>query len=337
MRLTSGARERLRRDAAGWFARLQGAASEQDRAAFKRWYEADPAHAEAYERVRARYNSAGLLAQTEVGRNRSLKERTLRPAWSGKYAMAAGVAALLVISGAVLLGRPEALMPSAEAQALFFATSIGEIREVPLPDGSQMTLDTRTSVRVEMGRDLRHVTLQEGRARFAVSAEDDRPFVVEAGESRVTGRDTTFDVELRDGEALVQPIEGTVSVEATSRRAETAPVRLAPGQAVLVSSGGARMQPRQTGRAEALWPTGMIEFDNTPLATAIAEANRYSRGRVSLADPALSRLRVSGTFRAGDLQGLARSLEAAFGLRLEHAAGQQLILHSEPAARAADP
>ena len=40
----------------------------------------------------------------------------------------------------------------------------------------------------------------------------------------------------------------------------------------------------------------MLEFDNTPLAQALTEANRYGRARISLADPSLEALRVSGTF-----------------------------------------
>lgn len=99
--------------------------------------------------------------------------------------MAAGLAALVVISGAALLGSPEALMPAADAEALVFTTKAGEIRDVALPDGSAMTLDAKSAVEVNIRRDLRHVTLRDGRARFTV-AEDERPFVVHAGKSRVT-------------------------------------------------------------------------------------------------------------------------------------------------------
>lgn len=247
--------------------------------------------------------------------------------------MAAGLAALILVAGAVLLGRPEGLMPAAEAEALFFATKVGEIREVPLPDGTRMTLDTKTTVVVEIRPDLRQVTLREGRARFAVAGEDERPFVVEAGRTRVSGRNTTFDVALNGGTATVQPVRGSISVELAGAGAQPQPVQLAPGQVVSVSSSGERLQRRPASRPESLWPSGMLEFDNTPLAQALAEANRYGRARISLADPSLEALRVSGTFRAGDLEGLARSLEAAFGLRLEREDGQRLILHPSPSGR----
>lgn len=321
MKGTSRSREELRREAADWLARLRGVLSETDRADFQRWHDADPAHAEAYDRVKAVYDSAGLLAQTQLGRNRGLPERK-SSSWRRPYALAASVALLLVIAAAVLV-RPAALMPQAEARILTFATRVGEIREIQLPDGSRMTLDTRTKVSIEIGGDRRQVTLREGRARFIVGSKDRRPFVVEAGMTRVTGHGSTFDVALHEGAANVHPIKGSVSLQSMNDR--IAPVRLAPGQAILVSPNGDRRQ-HQARRSEALWPGGMLEFDDTSLGQAVVEANRYSHGRISLADPALASLRVNGVFRAGDLDGLARSLEAALSLRLERKGGQ-LILH----------
>lgn len=316
-------REQQRREAADWLARLRGPAGDADHAAFQRWYRADPAHAEAYDRVKARYDSAGLIAQTTLGRGRALPEPRRVTGKRRTYAMAAGIAALLLFSAALLLGRPEALMPRAEAETLHFETAVGEIRQVSLPDGSGMTLDTDTKVAVTLGHDRRQVMLRQGRARFVVAREDRRPFVVEAGESRVVGHEGSFDVALHDGVATVQPIDGSVTLQDRGGGAASVPLRLAAGQAILISADGSRV-PRQPGRSAALWPRGVLEFDNTPLGQAIAEANRYSHAQIRLAEPSLARLRVNGTFRAGDSEGLARSLAAAFGLRLRR--GEAFVL-----------
>lgn len=214
-------------------------------------------------------------------------------------------------------------MPRAEAETLHFETAVGEIRQVSLPDGSGMTLDTDTKVAVTLGHDRRQVMLRQGRARFVVAREDRRPFVVEAGESRVVGHEGSFDVALHDGVATVQPIDGSVTLQDRGGGAASVPLRLAAGQAILISADGSRV-PRQPGRSAALWPRGVLEFDNTPLGQAIAEANRYSHAQIRLAEPSLARLRVNGTFRAGDSEGLARSLAAAFGLRLRR--GEAFVL-----------
>ena len=74
----------------------------------------------------------------------------------------------------------------------------------------------------------------------------------------------------------------------------------------------------------------MLQFDDTPLAEAVAAANRHSRTQIILADPAIGELKITGAFRAGDAGALADSLAAAFSLRLERGSGGTLTLHAAP-------
>ena len=313
-------RERLRREAADWVARLQGPATEADRAAFQRWRDSDPAHAAAYDRVQAAYDDSALLALTEVGRQRRLALEPRRRLSTLRYAIAAGVATVALISGVMLAGRFETARSSEEL--ILYATNAGEIREVGLPDGSRMTLDTRTSVSVDIGRERKRVTLRDGRARFVVAAADGGPLVVEAGRVRAEATGSVFDVALIDGQATVQAIEGSVAVRMDTPQSDE--IRLRSGEMIGMAATG---EPIRGTGSQARWPEGMLAFDDVPLGRAIAEANRYGNRRIVLADPTLERLRVTGTFRAGDLEGLARSLAEAFGLRLNAAQSGELVLH----------
>lgn len=325
-------RERLRREAATWVARLEGRPSPDDHDAFRRWYQADPLHAETFDRVKAVYGSAGALAHTELGRARpqAPAPRAARPS---AYALAAALAAVIVMASAVLLGRPDSLMPRAEAQTLLYATRVGEIRQIPLADGSRITLDAKSKVQVTIDRSRREVTLGEGRARFEVEPRDGSAFVVAAGDTLVTGKAGSFDVALVGGGATVRPIDGTVSVETKKTAGKSEPLSLRPGQVILVSAGGSRIDAQPAGGSVALWPSGRLDFVKTPLDQVIAEANRYSRGGISLSDQSLSSLLVTGTFRAGDTEALARSLAAAFGLELDQRPEGSFILSSSPPQR----
>jgi len=317
-------RERLRREAADWVARLQGPATEADRAAFRRWRDSDPANAAAYDRVKAAYDDSALLALTEVGRQRRLALEPRRRSSTFRYAIAAGVATVALISGVMLAGRFETARSSEEL--ILYATNAGEIREVGLPDGLRMILDTRTSVMVDIGGERRRVTLRDGRARFAVAAANGRPLVVEAGRVRAEATASVFDVALIDGQATVQAIEGSVEVRMEPPQGDA--IRLRSGELIGIPTTG---EPSRGVGAQARWPERMLAFDDVPLGRAIAEANRYAGRRIVLADPALERLRVTGTFRAGDLEGLARSLAEAFGLRLDAASRGELVLHPDGA------
>jgi transmembrane sensor len=315
--------ERASREAHAWLARLQGDPSSRDRSEFERWCNEDPAHRQAYERVAADWReSYGLLAHTHVGRGRAgLAERSRRPRAFGLAVAAASLAILLAAS--LLMFRPGA---ESAARAEVITTAIGEIRTVTLPDASRLTLDTSSRVTVRYGDQERRVELHKGRARFAVRAAD-RPFVVEAEGGEIVGSGATFDVSLPPGGATVALIEGQVDVQGPLAAVGTAEQRtVRAGERVLVHPGGRLEVVVPASRAELRWPSGMLEFLNMPIGEAVAEANRYSSRTIRIADPAIAALRVTGTFRAGDTAGLARSLAAAFSLRAEASGEGDIIL-----------
>lgn len=307
-------RSRIRREASHWVVRLAEHPSHDDHAAFERWRDADRRHAEAYDRVAALWNHAGRLSPAGATAERASLHSQQPGAF--KWGLAASLAGAMLLVSALLLG-PRWLPGSSPQQAtMLFASAVGEIREVDLPDRSKITLDSGSRIEVSFTGSQRMLTLQEGRARFAV-AKDERPFVVRAGKTEVVATGTLFDVSLIDGRTAVLLLEGSVEVrpvDAANQR-QLARQKLTPGEKlVLTPSAAPSRQP--AGPGDKVWPTRMLEFDDTPLDEATALANRYGRVQLRLGNDAVRQLRVTGAFRAGDVPGLARSLEAAFNLRL---------------------
>src|SRR3546814_7113773 len=73
-------------------------------------------------------------------------------------------------------------------------TAIGEIRRVPLSDGSLAAVNTQTTLDVTMKPEVRQVALKDGEAWFQVAKDRARPFVVEIGDVRVRAVGTAFAV-----------------------------------------------------------------------------------------------------------------------------------------------
>lgn len=310
----------LRREAASWLARLQSGRDPDIVRKFERWRSADTRHADAFSRVSQSYEQAGLLRQSAAVTSERHESSVPKARWPARPALAAAAAALaLVPIGALFLRGSGA--PFGARNTVMLMTAVGEIREVRLADGSKVTLDTSTKVDVEIGRSHRSARLRYGRARFHI-APANASFVVETESTSITTPQAIIDVEQGGRQDRVEVLSGAADVRRLEQ-GKAGNVRLAAGQGLIIDSVGAR---RVGAMAQAPdWTNGMLQFDGTPLAEAVALANRYSERHIVLTGD-LHALRVSGAFRASDTLGLAKALAAAFGLALEQHPDGRLIL-----------
>ena len=308
----------LRREAANWLARLQSGRDPDVQRKFQQWH-ADPRNAAAFARVRGSYEQAGLLRHSQILASDRHEPRAQKATWRPLPALAAAAAIVVLVPAGVVLMRDGGLAVGG-TEAVMLMTQVGEIRQVELADGSKVTLDTATKLDVDIGKSRRTAHLRYGRARFQI-AKADTPFVVETPSSTVTTTDGIVDVEQVGPEGRVQVLAGAADVGGPGERAS--PLALGAGEAMTTDPGGVDRKVSVTPAPD--WTRGMLQFDGTPLAEAVALANRYSERRILLVGD-LGRLRVTGAFRTGDTAGLARALAAAFGLSLQQNGEGNLVL-----------
>jgi transmembrane sensor len=215
-----------------------------------------------------------------------------------------------------------------------YNTGVGEQQTVALEDGSRMSLNTSTRVRVELSATQRAVTVEDGEALFEVAKDARRPFVVRVGGSEVTALGTVFSVRLggqgaqADGALTVALIEGSVSVrspahEASAGAERSPPILMQPGQRMRMPNAGGALVDQPRMDPLVAWKRGEAVFDNVALEEAVAEMNRYSRTPIVLVGaPALVGRRVSGQFRTGDNASFARAVAALLGLTLSEPPGR---------------
>jgi transmembrane sensor len=323
-------------DAAGeWLVRRQGSVRPEVEREFNAWLEADPLHRRAYDEAARDWRDSKMLAHSAVGRTRKLGRAPFLMRHSTHVgATSLGLAAILglVTVGVVREGGPFALVSPAEAAT--YRTAKGEIRTIRLADGSQVTLDTATLVRVTFTTGSRRLALEHGRARFRVVPDSRRPFVVAVPGGEVVARSTLFDVSVTESPPKVVAIEGTVELRNATSGTEAAPRLLAAGQQ---SDLGGTSMSKPISPAEARWTSGMLGLDATPLGDAVAAINRYNEVQVRLADQQLSRLSVTGAFRARDPQEFARAIAAMFDLSVDRSSASVIVLAPRHPARFSPP
>ena len=224
------------------------------------------------------------------------------------------IAALLVLATAA-----GALWYYSTGHAKAYSTQIGAVGAVALSDGSQITLNTDSQIRVEVDRSERHVKLDRGEAFFAVAKDAGRPFIVEVADKRVIAVGTQFSVRRDHDDMRVLVTEGRVRIENPGVPSTAAHTQIAAGSEARTAKTAVFIDQPAAAQVEQLlsWRTGHIIFRDTALADAVAEFNRYSVRKIVIDDPAIAGIRVGGNFRSGNVDAFVWLLQSGFPIRAE--------------------
>lgn len=244
--------------------------------------------------------------------------------------------ALVVASLAVYLFDPS---PSD------YVTGTGERRVIHLDDGSTLTMNTQSRVRVWYTHNLRDLQLLEGEALFAVARDPNRPFRVHVGRAIVEAVGTEFSVLKDKRGTKVSVVEGRVKIFDNQ---SPAPLTLNPNAVAWTEAGAADVQRPMTpvpvgaheearitepGEGSAdfevdrhevsqqdierhlAWTNGQLIFENATLEETVSEFNRYNRRKLQISDPDIAQVRIGGAFRSTNIDDLIVELNSLFGIR----------------------
>lgn len=305
--------------AARWAGRLDDGPLDADaRDELTAWLRGDPGRAGALLRAEACLARVRGLAVVASDRPLAARDGIAIPrrrftAW------------LLVGSGAVaasalfLLSRPESVR---------YATATGEVRRVPLRDGSVVSINTASSLHVSIDDARRRVVLDRGEAWFQVAHDRSRPFVVEAGPIRVRAVGTAFSMRRRELGVDILVTEGVVEARSDATPGE---IRLIAGQKAFLSLDGQPSRtvtmPDEVERTLA-WRHGEMALEGHSLGQAVAEMNRYNVLQISV-DASLARAPLVGYFRTDDPTGFAASAAELVGGRTIRS-GNTIIISAKP-------
>ena len=296
--------------AADWAARIDRAPlTEDEQAALDAWLAEDVRHLGAFGRARAVALHSERAAALGAGYRPPVSRPSRRGVLMGGAGMAASIA-VAAVGGLAYATRGEA-----------YTTHLGELKVVPLSDGSVVSLNTKSRIRVRYSHDLREVHLEDGEALFDV-ARDARPFVVRTGKARMLADATAFTVRRLDD----QPVQVTVKRGSVSLLADgQPPVRVLANMRAVESTSQhiavANITPAEIDRGLA-WREQRIAFEGETLADAAAEFRRYSDTRIVIDDPAIAREPITGLFQANDPVGFSQAIAASFGLRADVGDGE---------------
>lgn len=315
-------------DAAGWIVRLHSDQVLRDEdAKFEAWERANEANAKEFEVHEDFWHSIGNLANDTDAVSFLMapypeKPRIwARPVFWGSI----GVSAIAATLAAVML-----LQPTERSQT--YQTARGEQRDVVLDDGSSISLNTNSELRVSFAKKERRIFLESGEFHVQVAKDKTRPFRVFVDNREVRAVGTAFTVYRDNKENKTQVVldEGVVAVYDTEARhafagfnnvpvsREKPAIVMEPGQqATLIPNKAPTIKAIDSEKFNA-WRSGIVAFDDVPLGDAIKEVNRYSNRQIVLGDAEIADLKINGIFHINELDKFADKLTTLYKIRIEH-------------------
>jgi len=356
-------RASIKEEAGAWIVKMdQGPLSPEQTAELQQWIAKSDFHRNYLHQLAHNWDSMGILQ--ELAALFPIQPTAVMPAKAGIFQPSTPKTWLQNLIAQ--LKQPKAWAPTLATFALVailintqqpnhFETDIGQQASYQLSDGTHITLNTNSELKVDYSQDRRRIYLLRGEAHFDVAKNPQRPFMVYAGEGMVWAVGTAFNVRYLNAGNLdgnrasnhkpssidVTVTEGTVKIFAdiepdknTSldvNDAQSSPTDheqlVHAGKSVQYSKviNATQTTPAQVLEQKLAWQQGALIFKGETLEQAIIEIARYTDKQLIITDPSIKNIRVGGHYKTDNIDSLLASLSETLEIKLEQK-GSQLHL-----------
>ncbi|SMG09061.1 FecR family protein [Sphingobacterium psychroaquaticum] len=305
---------------------IVGEMNAAERATMEAWIEADPVHKEEYIAMKKVWELSAqkgdapeididrawnTFTQLRTERAQSKDEVVVKIRTSrSPFRWIGAAAAILLILGLSYWGLNDKLSQETDLRTLT------QTLRAPLPDGSMVSLNKDTELHYHkswFGK-KRAVSLVEGEAFFEVKKDKAHPFVIEAGQHRITVVGTSFHVRRTPGETEVIVATGKVRVNYGDQE-----VFLLPEQRIVIAD-----TSKQTVKVDSVkdnlyryYVHQVFEFDNTPLSRVFEALGKAYEKEFVLENPAHRKLLYSAKFEQQGLSEMIDVILKTFDLKMK--------------------
>jgi transmembrane sensor len=199
-----------------------------------------------------------------------------------------------------------------------YSTEFGMTKNIILEDGSEVTLNANSVLRVPKNlTDYREVWLQ-GEAFFSISKKKNGArFFVYTDNVKVEVLGTQFNVNTRHENTEVVLSEGSVKLS-SDQLAGNNTLLMKPGEFVSLSKTDVAFKKREVEPANYnAWKTNLLIFEDMPLSLVAQKIEDYYGIEVEIADRELTKRQVTGTMPNNDLGIVLKSLSASLKMTIE--------------------
>jgi len=343
-------KEQIQEQACLWISRMDRGLSPNEQQDLVTWCNQNTSHHSTLLEMAAYWDDISVL--NELSGLFPLEKNNQPRNKFAAFALAASVALVSLLGANTLMSKSFLpFLPSLNEHTLTqtqtLSSPIGKQSTFTMNDGTHIQLNTNSVVEVAYTASYRQLTLVKGEARFDVAKDKSRPFTVTSGEKSFTALGTIFNVQ-KDGdhEMELMVTEGRVLITKASAAIEIIKQTLLtsnehtsakdlPG--ILVTSGEKAVIEQHIAtpvqkvsldqvQRDLAWQQGMLVFDGELLSKALVEISRYTSSHFEIVDPQIANVKVSGYFKANDVDGLLASLNSNFNISFSKRADNTILL-----------
>ena len=328
-------------EASRWISKLDKGLSKAEEKTLQCWLSEEEENRELFLKMAEVWDKSYVLSRLADLFPKPVSHRW-EPRWN--FSAIASMVAMLVIS--VFLGVTNFISVGDTSETVelnvqgLYQTAIGESSSVTLPDGSQMLLNTGTSIRVNYTSKQRFFILERGEVNIDVAHDEQRPLTVLAGEQLIQAVGTAFNIELHTDQLVELVVtEGSVLVGMNAEKIADDQANLnliqlplyastvSEGQQLLLGTDNSEIVPIEPEEiaVKLSWRDGNLIFRGESLEEAVAEISRYTSAKFVFMDDSLRGIQVIGLFKAGDVNGLLETLKDNFNISYQRLEAKVLL------------
>jgi transmembrane sensor len=296
--------DQVLQEASTWFAILQSDnISREDQQKWREWLSQCPANQLAWEQIES------IQAEFNQAANSSTSQYVIKQTPSRFFASKTTslFSAVLVIIVSLLTFSFFTPFYS-EMDKRHFQTAVGETRLIHLADGTQLWLNTNSSVDTQFSADLRQIILNNGEI-FISSGQDKeyhhRPLVVDTKDGRLTALGTRFNVRYENNKTSLSVFEG--SVKTAPSQQPTAVITQA-GEQTIFNQQKILTNSMPVDPVNEAWTNGILLANDMPLCDFVTELNRYQE-EIIICPNELNTLRLMGSYPLNNIPRVLTAVE----------------------------
>ena len=280
-----------------WLLEIQnGPLSPRQQHAFQQWLNAHSEHQRAWDHMQR-------VNQRLRGLSSPLAHTALNAPKSGSRRQALKLLLILGAGSAATWGLREPLMP----MLADYRSPIGQRRKLQLEDGSQLQLNTNTSVDVRSEAGQRLIRLLDGEIMLTAS----KSLRLQTAQGLLRSDSARLNVRQLRNSTQVAVFAGRVELTANSG----ASLSIGPNQQ-LAFTDQRWDPPRALDANSGAWTDGMLVAAHMRLADFLDELGRYRRGQLNC-DPQVADLLISGSYPLDDSERVLELLEISLPVKVQ--------------------